>query len=156
MAVAGVSVAMRRRTTRRLAQATFAAGVTGAIVAAVLLTRSLDHSGLPVRPQPSASASKAHLVFGMTPQQVQHLTGRPTATTGSCWLFRPTTTGRVGSISVQPSFSALPYDPRTTRDLKLCFLGGVYSDSYLREFSQSEGKWVWGAWPLTLSGSAPQ
>lgn len=89
----------------------------------------------------------------MTQQQVRRRTGRPIRSQGNCWLFHPTKTGLVGSISVQPSFAAVPYDPLTTGNLKLCFLGGAFSYGQLREFIPSKHKWEWTPWPLTLSPS---
>lgn len=91
-----------------------------------------------------------HLVFGMTPKQVLHRTGHPIKTQGNCWLFSPTKAGIVGSISVQPPWSRLPYDPRTAGSLKLCFIGGHYSYGYQHIFDVRKQRWVWSAWPLTL------
>jgi hypothetical protein len=129
--------------------------VLAAIVAAmglVLLTRSRDDAGLTLSTPPAHVRPRAdgHLVFGMTPQQVLRRTGRPVKTQGDCWLFAPTAAGIVGSISVQPSWSRLPYDPRTANGLKLCFAGGRYSYGYQHIFDPHEQKWVWSAWPLTL------
>jgi hypothetical protein len=86
----------------------------------------------------------------MTPKQVLRRTGQPTRTQGNCWLFSPTRTGIVGSIAVQPSWSRLPYDPRTAGALKLCFVGGRYSYGLQHIFDVRKRKWVWSAWPLTL------
>lgn len=151
----GAAPGPRKR--RWLTTGVIAFGVIGATVAAVRLTRS-PHAptpGISIRPaQPTRSLSKARLVFGMLPPQVERLTGRPAARRANCWLFHPTTTGMVGSISVQPSFATVPFDPRTTRDLKVCFLGGVYSSSELRQFDERQHRWIWGAWPLSLSPEA--
>ena len=89
----------------------------------------------------------------MTQPQVRDVTGRPTQSQGNCWLFHPSKTGLVGSISVQPSFATVPYDPLTTGNLKLCFFGGAYSYAFLRVFIPNEHKWEWTPWPLTLSPS---
>ena len=123
-------------------------------VAALLLTRSSNHPStvLPARSaQPSAPAATASLSFGMTPQQVRLVTGKPTRTQGSCWFFEPTTAGMVGSISVRSSYARGPYNPRTTGDLKLCFLGGVYSYAYLREYRAKQHTWVWAGWPVDIA-----
>jgi hypothetical protein len=148
MAVAPVAVELGPRNKRRLMTGTV---MLGASVAALLMTRpagrpgssSAAHSGRP-------AASSARLVFGMTPQRVRHITGEPVRTHGGCWFFQPTKTGTVGSISVQPAFATALYDARTTGQLELCFVGGVYSYSYLRLFIPSRHRWEWTAWPLNL------
>lgn len=128
------------------------AAFIAAAVGAVLLTRSHNDSSVALSTRPAqVSPSKPYgLVFGLTPKQVIRRTGQPTKTQGRCMFFSPTRTGTVGSISVQPSWSRLPYDPTTTRDLRLCFSGGGFSDGYLRVFDRNKHKWVWSAWPLTL------
>lgn len=155
MAVAGAAVEMGPRDRRRAARGAVALGVVAALAAAVLLTRWNDRPVPPSPAQPVTSAPSSHLTFGMTPRQVQHLTGKPTETRGQCWFFRPSGTGMVGSVSVQPSFATVPFDPRTTGNLKLCFLGGAYSYSELRAFDKRQHKWVWGAWPLGRIPATP-
>lgn len=142
---------MGPRNQRRLVAV--AAVVIGA-VAFVLLSRSPNHPGtalLPRPAQPSVPAATGTLSFGMTPQQVRSLTGKPTKAQGACWLFKPSSTGMVGSISVRSSYSRGPYNPRTTGDLKLCFLGGVYSYAFLREFRPHQHDWVWAGWPVDIA-----
>lgn len=56
----------------------------------------------------------------------------------------------VGSISVQPSWSRTPYDPRSAGDLKLCFVSGVYAVAYEHVFDKRSKQWVWDGWPLVL------
>ncbi len=140
------------RNRRRLIGGGIALGVAGAIIAAVLLAHPGNHSAVSSTPasQTSPVVSKHQLTFGMTPKQVERLTGKPAVKRRSCWFFHPSNQGMVGSISVQPSFArSLPYDPKTTGDLKLCFLGRVYSYSELHTFDKRNDKWSWEAWPLT-------
>jgi hypothetical protein len=155
MAVADLGVAMGPRNTRRLVSGAVVFGTAVAVIAGLQLVLSPRHSTqLPTRSTvPRVSAPTTHLIYGMTRAQVHRLTGDPTQTQGDCWLFHPTRTGMVGSISVVPSFSTTPFDRRTTGDLKLCFLGGIYSVSYLRILDQSANRWVWAAWPVYLSPS---
>ena len=151
MAVAPVAVEIGPRNKRRLMTGTVVLTVLGASVAGLLVTRPPGHPGStsPARSGQSASPS-ARLVFGMSPQQVRHITGEPVRTQGGCWFFQPTKTGMVRSISVQPAFATALYDARTTGELKLCFIGGAYSYSYLRLFIPSRHEWEWTAWPLNL------
>jgi hypothetical protein len=148
---AAVLVAWKRRD-KGIATATVVFGVIAVAVAFMLLTRSHNDSGVTLSTRPAQVSPRVHghLVFGMTPQQVLRRTGHPTKTLGNCWLFSPTKTGIVGSIAVQPSWSRLPYDPRTRGGLKLCFTGGHYSNGYQHIFDLRKLKWVWFAWPQTL------
>lgn len=152
-AVEAAVVAAWNGRSRRVATGTVALALIATAAGVVLLTRSHNDSGVALSTRPTqVSPAKAHghLIYGMTAHQVLRRTGQPTKTQGSCWLFSPTKTGTVGSISVQPSWSRLPYNPRTTRDLKLCFTGGAFSHGYLRGFDMHTQKWVWFPWPLTL------
>lgn len=155
MAVAPVAVEMGPRNTRRLITGATIVAVVGSVLAAMLLLlgRPNGHgaasSARTTRAVPAAPG--ARLIFGMTQQQVRRSTGAPASTQGNCWLFHPSKTGVVGSISVQPAFSRAPYDPSTTGDLKLCFAGGAFSYGFLRVLDQQNHRWVWGAWPLELS-----
>jgi hypothetical protein len=126
--------------------------VIGLTLAAMLLTRHPNASRVAgsTRADQVTPAKPYGLAFGLTPEQIIGRTGQPTKTQGRCMFFSPTRTGTVGSISVQPSWSRLPYDPTTTGELKLCFAGGGFSDGYLRVFDPNKHKWVWSAWPLTL------
>jgi hypothetical protein len=156
VAVADVAVELGPRNRRRLA----AAGSTLAVIAALVAYASLTHwpggsgAGSSAR-STHAGAATANLVFGMTRQQVQHLTGRPTATRGSCWLFRPTATGMVGSISVWPSWATKPYDARVMGDLELCFVGNAYSVAYQRFHDTRAHEWRWVGWPPQLGHATP-
>ena len=124
----------------------------GLAVAVMLLNRNHNAGRVAVSTRAAQiTPSKPYgLAFGLTPAQVIRRTGQPTKTQGRCLFFAPTKTGTVGSISVQPSWSRLPYNPTATRDLRLCFAGGGFSDGYLRAFDPNKHKWVWAAWPLTL------
>ena len=127
--------------------------VVALTIAVVLLTRSHNGSSVAFSTRSAqVLPQRVHgrLIFGMTPQQVLRRTGHPTKTRGNCWLFSPTKTGVVGSISVQPSWSRLPYSPRTQGGLELCFTGGHYSNSYQHLYDPQKQKWVWFAWPQTL------
>ena len=137
---------------QRMATGSVVLALLAAAVGALLLTRSHNGSGVaPSTRTTQLSPSKPYgLAFGLTPEQVIRHTGQPTKTQGRCMFFSPTRTGTVGSISVQPSWSRLPYDPTTTGDLRLCFAGGGFSDGSLRVFDPNTHKWVWSAWPLTL------
>jgi len=117
--------------------------VTAAIVLALmLLTRSTNHPGS-AAPARSASTSHAHLIFGMTPQQVRRLAGRPKTIRGGCWLYRPKD-GIVGSLSIgQPDSQGR----RFIDVLKLCFFGGVLSQSFThftKLSTGSRGFWTHG------------
>jgi hypothetical protein len=152
------AVAARKRRDRGFATVVIVFGVIAAAVTLLLLTRSRDRSGDPFSTPAQSSRPRVHghLVFGMTPQQVLRRTGQPSKIQGNCWLFSPTKAGIVGTISVQPSWSRLPYDPRTQGGLELCFTAGHYSHSYQHMFDPRKQKWVWFPWPLTrMQGSLP-
>jgi hypothetical protein len=112
------------------------------VVTVMLLTRSSDHPGsaVPAR-SPGASVPEGHLVAGMTPQQVRHVAGRPTAVRGGCWFYRPKA-GKVGSLSVGDPGSIAA---RTADLLKVCFYYGVFQQAFEhipRSASSSRPLWL--------------
>jgi hypothetical protein len=131
----------------------------GAVVAAVVVTRSTSSAG--TRPAArSVGTSTAfpapHLetkagtypVYGMTPEQVERLTGKPTKVRGSCWLFRPTAgtengkpTRMVGTMSLgQPG----SIEARQNGWVKLCFWARGFSEAYRQ--TPIKGQLVWRPW----------
>lgn len=155
---AAVVAAWKRRDTGLVTGAILLA-VLATVVVLVLLMGSPNDGGatLPNRPaQVGSPPVHGHLVFGMSRHEVLRRTGHPLETQGNCWLFAPTKAGTVGSISVQPSWSRLPYNPKLQGGLKLCFTGGRYSHAYQHIFDPQKQKWIWFAWPQTLMhGSSP-
>jgi hypothetical protein len=146
MAVADVAVSIGPRNQRRLARGAIVIGVAAAVVAAVLVTRSPhSQSALSGRSAESTVPANGHLVFGMTPQQVRRLTGRPTIKQGSCWIFQAKA-GMVGSVPLLPSGDRVPA-ALATSELKLCFFAGVYSSASLRFFDKQNGRLRWVGWP---------
>lgn len=152
-------VAVWKRRDTGLATGAMLLALLAAVLALVLVTRPRNGGGatLPIRSaQVSPPRAHGHLVFGMTPRQVLRRTGQPVKTHGNCWLFAPTKAGIVGSLSVDPSWSRRPYDPKTQGGLKLCFVGGHYSYGLQHMYDPRKHKWVWFPWPLTLMhGSSP-
>jgi hypothetical protein len=135
-----LGVAMGPRNRRRLTTAGIGSAVIAAIVVAVWLTRSPGHSGSALSgrsPEQSSASHAPKLTFGMTPQQVRRLTGNPTTTRGSCWLFRPEA-GIVGSIVLGQRGSIARRSPGA---LKLCFYGGALSTAY--RHIRFNGRWEW-------------
>src|SRR4051794_16589916 len=104
MAVAPVAIEMGPRNRRRLSTGAIIVAVAASVATLLMLlfNRSPPHSN-PARSTRTdhvlAAEAIGHLTFGMTQQQVQRLTGRPTSSQGNCWLFQPSKTGLVGSIS---------------------------------------------------------
>jgi hypothetical protein len=157
--VEAVVVAAWKRRDTGVATGAILLAVFGAVAALVLPTRSNRDAGATLQTR-SAEVSPTqvhgHLVFGMTRHQVLRRTGHPIKTQGNCWLFVPTKTGIVGSISVQPSWSRLPFNPKTQGGLKLCFVSGRYSYGLQHMFDPQKHRWIWFPWPLTLMhGSSP-
>jgi hypothetical protein len=133
--------------------------VIGAVVAAVVVTRSTSNAGTRSADH-LASASTTfpapHLetkagtypTYGMTPAQVERLTGQPTEIRGSCWLFRPTAgtengrpTRMVGTMSLgQPGSIAA----RQNGWVKLCFWNGGFSEASRQ--TPVKGQLVWTPW----------
>jgi hypothetical protein len=126
VAAADVAVEMGPRNRRRLTTGGIVGGVVVAVAAAVLLTQSPDNAGVsPGRSgQPSTvAASQPEVVFGMTKQQVQRITGAPTSKEGSCWFFQPKG-GMVGPIDLRRTLPGYPQGV-----LRLCFYGGQLSSA---------------------------
>lgn len=152
MAVAvGVAVEMGPRNRRRLLKVgVLALGLT-ALLATLLLTR---------QPSPGNSGAAGHLatasgygpdlVFGMTRQRVERITGAPTKIQGSCLLFRPKG-GMVGAIPIlrtYPVGDAWGY-------LKLCFFNGVLASAARWDMAEGgpspngqrpRAKYMWVPW----------
>jgi hypothetical protein len=106
----------------------------------IVVTRPTAGSGPASSSTRVASNVNVDLAFGMTPRQVERVTGKPTSVRAGCWLFLPQH-GMVGSISMGPPGSPAA---RSTGDLKLCFYGGVFSTAFRHFFSK--GAWQWVAW----------
>lgn len=128
---------MRPSSKRRLAAGGTSLGVVAAIVVGVLLlARSRDHTGLKSGARPSR-ASFAHLVYGMTPRQVERLTaGSPTTIRGGCWIYHPKA-GEVGGLPVRTvGVLSVGGDPGSIGSqradaLKLCFVDAALSQSFV-------------------------
>jgi hypothetical protein len=154
MAVVPVAVEMGPRHRRRLTAGAITVAIVGSTVASLFLLfdRSPEQPGFSSA-RPAAHASTARLIFGMSEQQVRHYTGEPATVHASCWVFHPSKTGMVGSVSVQASFASVPYDTSTTGALRVCFSGRLFSYGQLRMFDRQNRKWIWAPWPLALSAS---
>jgi hypothetical protein len=144
---------------RRFAASAIVVSLIGAIVAAVLLTRSTSRSaeGSVARsaststafpaPHPAAAAG-TYPVYGMTPKQVERFTGKPTKIQGSCWLFRPAagtqngkSTRMVGTMSLgEPGSIA----SQSNGWVKLCFWEGGFSEAYRQ--IPIKGELLWRPW----------
>ena len=143
-----VALRLGPRNRRRLRTGGSAVAVAGAAVLALvaLAHRSSGGSGSVVaaqthrqRPTASSSSRATHLVYGMTPRQVQHFAGRPRKVRGGCWYYKPTG-GKVGLLT-----TGLPGTPSMTADqIKLCFYSGVLSFEYAHLFTPEKG-WSWSS-----------
>ncbi|HST14129.1 MAG TPA: hypothetical protein VLJ44_04650 [Gaiellaceae bacterium] len=139
------------RNQRRVATSATAIAVLGAIVAAVLVTRS---STKPTAASSARSTTTApgslgkagtYPTFGMTPKQVRQITGPPTSTRGGCWVFRPKPgdenglpTRSIGTMSLGDPGSIAA---RSNGLVKLCFYEGTFSTASRQiEFN---GQLVW-------------
>ncbi|MGH9423990.1 MAG: hypothetical protein ACRD3J_28700, partial [Thermoanaerobaculia bacterium] len=92
----------------------------------------------------SATISRAtHLVYGMTPTQVQHFAGHARLVRGGCWYYKPMLAKdgatRVGSLTV--GFPGTP--SMTSNQIKLCFYSGVLSFQYTHVVVPGKGfEWI--------------
>jgi hypothetical protein len=107
------------RNRRRLLIAVGALVVIGAAVAGGSM---LGHS--PKKTVDPYADNGPSLVFGMTKQQVEHITGPPTKQQGSCLYFLPKH-GKIGAIPMANTFPAGPHEGY----LRLCFVEGQYSSA---------------------------
>lgn len=142
MAVADVAVRIGPRNTRRLRTGAVVLVAIGAMAAAILLIHPAGPAG-PALPAHSRavgpSARGGHLVYAMSPTEVQRLTGAPATRSGGCWRY-PTKAGMVGSVVAFPGADAV----------KLCFLGGALSEMSVHLYAH--GHWTWYPWPAVMSG----
>lgn len=137
LAVADLGVAMGPRNRRRLTTSGIVSSVIAALVAGgLLLARS---AGLSTRSSP-VSPSARSFVYGMTPQQVRGLAGRPTATRGTCWQYR-VEVGMVGSASL----AGVAGGP-TADSVRLCFFAGVFSSALIHRYIPSRHRSMWLPW----------
>ncbi|HST14980.1 MAG TPA: hypothetical protein VLJ44_09055 [Gaiellaceae bacterium] len=147
MAVADVAVAMGPRNQRRVRNAALAAVVVIALLGLgfFLTHHSSSGSGAASKAaRQGASISRAtHLVYGMTPQQVQHFAGRAQSVRGGCWYYMPMLAKdgatRVGALTV--GFPGTP--SMSSNQIKLCFYSGVLSFEYTHVIVPGKGReWV--------------
>jgi len=144
-------VAIGPRNRRRLAAGAITVAILGAIVAAVLVTRSSSapSSASSARSTTIAPSSlgKAgtYPTFGMTRNQVRQITGRPTRSQGGCWVFRPKAgtenglpTRSVGAMSLGDPGSIAA---RSDGLVKLCFYDGTFSTASRQ--IELNGQLVW-------------
>jgi hypothetical protein len=149
---AGSRLAIGPRNRRRLTiAAAVGLAVTGAVVAAVLLTRSTTHSGREAGPatqhtRPSVDPrwkcvyGQSHaggcvlmfggVVYGMSPQQVEHRLGKPTTKQGDCWVYSQLVAGDLAAQGVVKS------------TVSECFFGGRLSVTSQQDYVRRNGKLV--------------
>src|SRR5690242_2990754 len=135
-------MAIGPRNRRRLAiVAVVGLAVAGAVVAAVLLTRPATHPARPLAdprwrcvggPNPSGGCvvKFGGVVYGMSPQQVQHQLGNPTTKRGHCWVY---------SELVPRDLAAKGVVESTVSE---CFLGGRLSNTSEQHYVHRHGKLV--------------
>jgi hypothetical protein len=118
--------------------------VVAAVLAVLAIIRHSSGGSAPVvtghqrRSAPSSSRA-THLVYGMTPRQVQHFAGRPEKVRGDCWYYKPVH-GKVGLLT-----TGFPGTPSMTADqIKLCFYSGVLAFQYSHLFAPETG-WIWSS-----------
>lgn len=121
------------RNTRRLAMAGVALLAAGAVVLGLQQLGGSSSGGSSAGSQAATAANNGPtLVYGMTRQQVQQITGAPTKTQESCWLFTPKH-GMVGKIPMANTYPAGPHEGY----LRLCFASGLFT-SAARQILASE------------------
>jgi hypothetical protein len=141
--VVALTVGPRNRQRLRTGGIAVAVVAAGAFAVLAISHRSSGGSGPVVtgdqrRSTPSSSRA-THLVYGMTPREVQHFAGRPQKVRGGCWYYEPVH-GKVGLLT-----TGFPGTPSMTADqIKLCFYSGVLSFEYSHLFTPQRG-WGWSS-----------
>jgi hypothetical protein len=143
------AVEMGPRNRRRLTAGSSALVLVAALAFGVLqLTRSPGSPGSSGAAHSTTSLKAGHLVYGMTPRQVERLAGgEPTTIRGDCWFYKPKAgmqDGKpirmVGSLSMGDPGSIAS---RTADSLKLCFYGGGLSQAFQHDSASASGPAVW-------------
>jgi hypothetical protein len=112
------------RNTRRLTIAGVALLAAGAVVVGLPQFGGSSGGRSSAGSKAATAANGPTLVYGMTKQQVQQITGAPTRTRGGCWLFMPRN-GMVGKIPMSNTYPAGPHEGY----LKLCFASGLFTSA---------------------------
>lgn len=110
------------RNTRRLAITGAALLAAGAVIIGLQQLGGLSGHGSSAGSEAATAANGPTLIYGMTKQQVQQITGAPTKTVGNCWLFKPRN-GMVGKIAIANTYPAGPHEGY----LRLCFASGLFT-----------------------------